>query len=169
VLVVSSGPEQVEVPDVVGSSEDEARTELEGAGLQAAVSTEETADEAAGTVLRQDPQPGGSVDDGSSVAIVVAEAPPEASVPDVVDQEQAAARAALREAGFDVRVRRESVDTLDQDGIVIDQAPVGGEQLREGSRVTIVVGRFDPPLDPEPTPTPTPTPVPTATPEAPAP
>ena len=169
VLVVSSGPEQVEVPDVVGSSQDEARTELEGAGLQAAVSTEETADEAAGTVLRQDPQPGGSVDDGSSVAIVVAEAPPEASVPDVVDQEQAAARAALREAGFDVRVRRESVDTLDQDGIVIDQAPVGGEQLREGSRVTIVVGRFDPPLDPEPTPTPTPTPVPTATPEAPAP
>ena len=61
-------------------------------------------------------------------------------------------------------MRREDVETLDQDGIVIDQDPSGGGQLREGSRVTITVGRFNPPLDPEPTPspeaTPTPEPVP---------
>jgi eukaryotic-like serine/threonine-protein kinase len=160
VLVVSSGPEQVSVPDVVGSSEDDARAEIEAAGLQAAVSSEETADAEPGTVLRQDPAPGGSVDEGSTVRIVVAEPPPEVSVPDVVDQEQAAARAALREAGFEVRVRREDVETPDEDGIVVDQDPVGGDQLREGSRVTIVVGRFNPPLDPEPTPSPEPTPTP---------
>ena len=55
------------------------------------------------------------------------------------------------------------MDTLDQDGTVIDQDPAGGEQLKQGSRVTIVVGRFEPPLNPEPTATPgeTPTPEPT--------
>jgi eukaryotic-like serine/threonine-protein kinase len=153
VLVVSSGPEQVEVPDVTGRAEAEARSALEAAGLRADVSQEESTEEEPGTVLRQDPSAGSEVDKGTSVAIVVAKAPPEVDVPDVLDQEQDAARAALRDAGFEVRVRREEVDTPDQDGIVLDQDPPGGEQLREGSRVTIVVGRFNPPLDPEPSPT----------------
>ena len=41
--------------------------------------------------------------------------------------------------------------------------PAGGEQRKKGSRVTIVVGKFEPPLNPEPTPTPeaTTTPAPT--------
>jgi len=94
---------------------------------------------------------------------VVAKAPPEVDVPDVVDQERDAARQALSDAGFEVRVREETVETIDQDGVVIDQDPAGGDQLRKGSRVTIVVGKFEPPLNPEPTATPTPsaTPVPT--------
>ena len=169
VLVVSSGPEQVSVPDVAGDDEAAARTAIEAAGLTAAVSEEESMDEEPGTVLRQDPESGTSVDEGTSVAIVVAKEPPAVDVPDVIDQQRTAARAALSDAGFRVRVRREVVDTLDQDGVVIDQDPAGGEQLRRGSRVTIVVGRFDPPLDPEPSPTPEPTPEPSPTPEAPAP
>jgi beta-lactam-binding protein with PASTA domain len=61
-------------------------------------------------------------------------------------------------------VQHENVDTIDQDGIVVDQSPAGGEQLRKGSKVTIKVGKFNPPLNPEPTPTATPTP--TVTPAA---
>jgi len=63
-----------------------------------------------------------------------------------------------------VRVREETVDTLDQDGIVISQNPSGGDQLRKGSRVTIVVGKFEPPLNPEPTASPEPTTTPEPTP-----
>ncbi len=162
VLVVSEGREQVSVPDVVGQQEDEARAALSDAGLRADVSEEESETEDPGTVLRQDPS-SGRVGKGSTVELVVAKAPPDADVPDVVDQQRDAARQALRDAGFKVRVREEAVDTLDQDGVVVDQDPAGGEQLREGSRVTIVVGRFEPPLDPEPSPSPEPsaTPVPT--------
>jgi beta-lactam-binding protein with PASTA domain len=158
VLVVSSGPEQVSVPDVVGDSEQDARSALEGAGLRADVSQEESEDEDPGTVLRQDPGGGEKVEKGSSVKIVVAKAPPEVDVPDVVDQKRDAAQKALRDAGFQVRVREETVDTLDQDGIVVSQDPAGGEQVKKGSRVTIVVGKFEPPLNPEPTPTATPSP-----------
>jgi beta-lactam-binding protein with PASTA domain/predicted Ser/Thr protein kinase len=160
VLVASSGPEQVEVPDVSGRSEDEARNALEAAGLRAEASQEESTEQEPGTVLRQEPGGGARVDKGSSVAIVVAQAPPEEDVPDVLDEQEDAARAALRDAGFEVRVRREDVETPDEDGIVLDQNPPGGQQLRQGSRVTIVVGRFDPPLDPEPSPTPEATPTP---------
>ena len=165
VLVVSEGPEQVSVPDVVGDREDDARSALEDAGLRADVSEEESEDEEAGTVLRQDPASGAKVDKGTSVSIVVAKAPPDVDVPDVVDQPRDDAEQALRDAGFAVRVRRETVDTLDQDGIVISQQPAGGEELKKGSRVTLVVGRFEPPLNPEPTATPEETPEETPTPE----
>jgi beta-lactam-binding protein with PASTA domain len=156
VLVVSSGPQQVSVPDVVGRQEDEARSRLEDAGLRADVTQEESADKDPGTVLRQDPVGGGKVDKGSAVKLVVAKAPPDVDVPDVVDQKQADAERALKDAGFKVRTRKQDVDTLDQDGTVVDQDPAGGEKLRKGSRVTIVVGKFNPPLNPEPTPTETP-------------
>jgi len=156
VLVVSEGPEKVSVPDVVGDKEDNARSRLEDAGLRAEVSEEESEDADPGTVLRQDPGAGKSVSKGSAVKLVVAKAPPEVDVADVVDEERDAAEKQLEDAGFEVRVREETVDTLDQDGIVIDQDPPGGDKLKKGSRVTIVVGRFEPPLNPEPTPTPTP-------------
>ena len=163
-LVVSEGPEQVSVPDVVGDQEDDARSALEDAGLRADVSEEESTEEDPGTVLRQDPSGGGRVDKGSQVKLVVAKAPPDVAVPDVVDQQRDDAEQALKDAGFQVRVREETVDTLDQDGIVISQNPTDGEERPKGSRVTLVVGKFEPPLNPEPTATPeettTPEPVP---------
>ena len=154
VLVVSQGREKVSVPDVVGKKEAEARSTLEGAGLRAEVTEEENEDKDPGTVLRQDPASGGKLDKGSTVKLVAAKAPPDVDVPDVVDQERDAARQALRDAGFEVRVREETVDTLDQDGTVISQDPAAGEKRPKGSRVTLVVGKFEPPLNPEPTATP---------------
>ena len=152
------------MPDVVGDREDDARSTLEGAGLRADVTEEESEDEEPGTVLRQDPGSGSKLDKGGTVKLVVAKAPPAVDVPDVVDDERDAAQKALRDAGFEVRVREETVDTLDQDGIVISQNPAGGDQLRKGSRVTIVVGKFEPPLNPEPTASPEPTTTPEPTP-----
>lgn len=161
VLVVSSGPQQVTVPDVVGRDENDARTTLEDAGLRVDVTEEENADKAAGTVLRQTPSAGGKVDKNSTVKLVTAKAPPDVNVPDVVDQKRSDAEKALKDAGFKVSVHEETVDTLDQDGVVVGQDPAGGEKLQKGSRVTIRVGKFTPPLNPEPTPTETPSPSPT--------
>jgi eukaryotic-like serine/threonine-protein kinase len=161
VLVVSSGPQQVTVPGVVGRGEDDARSTLEDAGLRVDVTEEVNADKDPGTVLRQTPAAGGKVDKNSTVKLVVAKAPPDVEVPDVTDQKRSDAENALRDAGFTVRVRKETVDTLDQDGVVTSQDPAGGERLKKGSNVTIHVGKFNPPLNPEPTPTDTPTPSPT--------
>ena len=118
------------------------------------MSEEESEDEDPGTVLRQDPGSGQQVDKGSTVKLVVAKAPPDVEVPDVVDQQRDDAEQALKDAGFEVRVREETVDTIDQDGTVISQDPADGEERPKGSRVTIVVGKFEPPLNPEPTATP---------------
>jgi len=132
VLVVSQGPEKVSVPDVVGDTEDDARSTLSDAGLKADVTEEVSEDKDPGTVLRQDPGSGQQVDKGSTVKLVVAKAPPDVEVPDVVDQQRDDAEQALKDAGFEVRVREETVDTIDQDGVVISQDPVDGEKRVRG-------------------------------------
>ena len=131
VLVVSQGREQVACRTSSASSEDEARSALEDAGLRADVTEEESEDEDPGTVLRQDPASGEQVDKGSAVKLVVAKAPPDVEVPDVVDQERGrgapgARRTRASRCGYATRPSTR----LDQDGIVIDQDPAGGEQRR---------------------------------------
>jgi beta-lactam-binding protein with PASTA domain len=166
VLVVSSGPEQVNVPSVVGQSQGEAESELRAAGLDATVTEQESEDEEPGTVLAQSPSGGASVDQGSGVRLTVARRPELSEVPDVVGESRAAATAALRAAGFIARVRRERVDTADEDGRVIEQNPSGETRREPGSTIFITVGRFEEPeaQDEEETPTPTPSPSPTPTP-----
>jgi eukaryotic-like serine/threonine-protein kinase len=157
-LRVSRGPQRVAVPDVTGESEENARSALEAAGLTVETNQQESEDQEPGTVLAQDPAAGERVQRGSSVTITVAQAPPPVEIPDVIGDQGDAAQATLDDAGFDVRVREQDTDSAEEDGVVIDQNPAGGEEREAGSRVTIVVGRF---VEPTPTPTPTPTATPT--------
>jgi eukaryotic-like serine/threonine-protein kinase len=151
VLHVSRGVEQVEVPDLVGDSEDEARSALEDAGLRAGeVTDRENADEELGTVLEQDPAAGGQVDRGSAVNLVVASAPPDAEVPDVIELQEDEARSQIENAGFAVSVRDRPVTNPDEDGVVLDQAPDPGSERPEGSTIRITIGRFES-ATPEPT------------------
>ena len=143
-LVVSTGAEQVTVPDVVGSTEDEARSRLGDEGLRVTVRREASQDEEPGTVLRQDPAAGREVDDGSTVTIVVAREPQEVPVPDITGETQADAVARLSDDGFRIRQRTQPVDSEDGDGVVISQDPAGGNAPR-GSTVTITVGEFTAP------------------------
>jgi serine/threonine-protein kinase len=156
-LVVSRGKEKVQVPDVVGSSREDAERTLQDAGFQVSASEEESEDEDPGTVLRQDPAAGAQIAKGKTVSIVVAKAPADVPVPGVIDATEDDATQALEDAGFQVEVERTPVETPDEDGIVTDQDPDPDTPRPKGSTVTITVGRFEP-ADPEPTATATPTP-----------
>jgi serine/threonine-protein kinase len=152
VLVVSRGPEQVEVPDVTGLDRSAAEDRLRDRDLDVEVREEESDEEAPDQVLRQDPQPGTSVERGATVTITVALEPSEEEVPDVVDRTASDAISELTGAGFRVDQRTESVDSPDEDGVVLQQDPPAGELRERGSQVVIVVGDFDPAenLDPDP-------------------
>jgi serine/threonine-protein kinase len=155
-LVVSSGPEQVEVPDLVGKDRADATDELTTAGLKANITEKETTDEDPGTVLEQDPKAGTQVAKGSEVKLVVAKAPPDVEVPEVVNQQRQAARDALHGAGFRVKETKQTVTDPTQNGVVLQQDPEAGGTAKKGSVVTIVVGKIAAAATPTPTPTPTP-------------
>ena len=158
-LVVSRGREQVAVPDLVGATREDAERQLRDAGLEAAFTERESADEDPGTVLEQDPPAGTEIGKGRTVDLVVAKAPAEVEVPDVGGQSEADATQALEDAGFDVATEEGEATAPEEDGTVIAQDPAAGGTLPKGAEVTITIGRFT-----EPTATPTPTPTPTVAP-----
>ena len=139
---VSQGPRVVEVPDVLDQSESSAVAELEGAGFEVQSAEAPSDTTPAGLVSAQSPGPGELAAPGSTVQITISTGPELASVPDVVGETSADARAIIKGAGFRPRTIFEDVtDPLD-DGIVLDQDPGGDSEARPGSIVTIVVGRL---------------------------
>jgi serine/threonine-protein kinase len=155
-LTVSKGKEQVAVPDVDGETEDNARSAIESAGLRVGKVTEEESDEDPGTVIGQSPAAGTKVAKGAAVDLTVAKA---VKVPDVVDETEEDATKALEDAGFKVRVRKQTTASPEEDGVVLEQSPAGDEERPQGSRVTIIVGELGT-ATPTPTASPTTTPVP---------
>jgi serine/threonine-protein kinase len=147
-LVVSSGKPQVQVPAVVGKSFDEAQSTLQAAGFKV-TRTDKESDKDPGTVLSQNPTSGGRIDAGSTIALTVAKAPSEVPVPDVTGEDAPAAIAALSGQGFVIDQQSKDVPTPDGDGVVLQQSPTGGKKAKKGSKVTIVVGKFNPNLNPE--------------------
>ena len=88
-ITVSSGRAQVDVPDVIGQSERNARSALRAAGLTAVTQQRTVTDPAQdGVVIEQRPGSGTQVDKGREVVIVVGvlEAvapPPDTTTPEV--------------------------------------------------------------------------------------
>src|SRR5690606_26756926 len=74
-LTVSTGA--VEVPDVVGQDEGQAKATLTSAGFQVKVIPQETEDADPGEVIAQSPEGGETAKKGTRVAITVAREPEE--------------------------------------------------------------------------------------------
>ncbi|PKQ27208.1 MAG: serine/threonine protein kinase [Actinobacteria bacterium HGW-Actinobacteria-4] len=148
-LFIASG--QVELPDLVGTSEAAARTELANLRLSPDIVDVETDEQRPGTVLSQDPRPG-LVPRGSTVTIRVAVEPKLKTVPNVVGQTEGNATNRLQADGFVVAVQTVSSETVSS-GRVISQNPSAGAQEPNGATVTIVVST-GPPSPPDPTPGP---------------
>ena len=95
-LVVSSGPPQVAVPNVVGLTQTAATSAITAAGLTVGtVTTVDEHDGAAGSVISQNPSAATQVNVGSAVALVVSSGPPQVAVPNVVGLTQSAATSAI--------------------------------------------------------------------------
>jgi serine/threonine-protein kinase len=150
-LFVSSGPEKVTVPDVVGLARDSAEARLDDEGLEVAVQEQES-DKTEGQVLAQSPAAGSRVDEGTRVTITVSKGKAKVDVPDVVGLSASAAVRRLRAANLNPVRHDRTVDSQDDDGQVLDQSPGAGVEADEGDSVVIVVGKFKEPAAEEPPP-----------------
>ncbi|HZC29792.1 MAG TPA: PASTA domain-containing protein, partial [Gaiellaceae bacterium] len=144
-LVISSGKPQVEVPDVTGQSFDEATQELARRGFRVQRNDQPSDSEDPGTVLKQSPGAGQSIDQGSTVQLTVARQPQDVEVTDVTGETQGDAVQRLSQDGFEIKIVEQAVPTQEDDGHVIQQDPSGGRHKR-GSTVTLTVAKFDPSL-----------------------
>jgi beta-lactam-binding protein with PASTA domain/tRNA A-37 threonylcarbamoyl transferase component Bud32 len=135
-LVVSTGVPKVEVPKVTGLQYDEAVQVLNDAKLEA-TKNEVFSQKPAGQVLAQDPKPGTEVAEGEVVTLRVSKGQETATVPDVLQQDQASAEAELQAAGFEVEAVE--VPSSEAAGLVVAQSPDPGVEAPKGSTVQINV------------------------------
>jgi beta-lactam-binding protein with PASTA domain/predicted Ser/Thr protein kinase len=138
-LLVSSGPEQVAVPDVTGLSRDSAETRLRDEGFGVSVAEQES-DVPEGDVISQSPAAGTELTRGETVTITVSTGRAQVDVPDVIGQSARNARSALKAAGLAPVTQERTVSDPAQDGVVIEQRPGAGTQVDKGREVVIVVG-----------------------------
>lgn len=148
-LLIADG--QVELPDLTGMTEEEARAALQALDLSSVIKTVESEDEEPGTVVAQSPT-AGLVPIGSSVEVSVAEEPSVKEVPNVAGRTEADARSLLEDAGFVVTVTYSESSTVTE-GNVISQNPSAGTQVAPGTTVTLVVAKAPAPVT-SPTPGP---------------
>jgi eukaryotic-like serine/threonine-protein kinase len=154
-LTISAGLPQVEVPFLVGSTQDEARNRLRTAKLTPEFVSKES-DLPQGQVLETSPPAGQSVAQNTTVTVTISKGPTE--VPNVIGLNRSDAIKQLVDAGFQYDIRGDDRSTEPR-GTVTDQIPKEGT-LSQGSTVTLFVSTYEPP-PPPPTDTPT---LPTETP-----
>jgi beta-lactam-binding protein with PASTA domain/tRNA A-37 threonylcarbamoyl transferase component Bud32 len=142
VLDVSRGAKQVAVPNVVGMSEDDAKTTLEQAGFQVSSTSAPADSTPEGIVSDQSPDGGTPATKGSTVTITVSSGPSTTTVPDEVGQDKQVAIDDLKANGFKVDVQNVACGDPNQDNIVQDQDPAGGSDAPSGSTVAIFVCKF---------------------------
>jgi serine/threonine-protein kinase len=141
-LYVSTGKEQVAIPDVSGQDPVTAANTLGAKDLttEQVNQPSDTVDD--GKVIGTNPPAGTSVPKGSKIQLIVSTGKEQIRVPNVVGLSRSDATTELQNAGFTVIVR--DVTSLDPNnaGRVIAQSPSADSKAAKGSAVTISVGRF---------------------------
>ncbi len=141
-LTISSGKEQVRVPDVTSTQVSQAQSNLEGLGFEVKIQQVDNP-AAVGTVVGQNPSGGQNADKGSVVTLQVAKAKP-ITMPNVINQDQNAARAALIQAGFsqeNISVVVDAPSGLFDRGRVWNTDPKPGAQVDASAKVVLHVRR----------------------------
>ncbi|MEG0016678.1 MAG: Stk1 family PASTA domain-containing Ser/Thr kinase [Gordonibacter sp.] len=138
-LTVSTGVEQIAVPDLVGKTTDEAKQLLKEKGLVPSIIEGQHSDTVAkGSVISSNPAAGTKVNKGDTVELVPSVGSEGTEVPDVVGQLEGAATTKLNNAGFKVTFDYTASDTV-AEGKVISQNPGAGTKLKKDESVNIVV------------------------------
>jgi serine/threonine-protein kinase len=142
-LWVSTGPAAVQVPDLKGRTEDEARATLGSAGLIAhePPGIRCSDDVEVGQVAKQFPDVGKLVQKNSEVRFDLANSPCTINVPSVRGRSVDEAQGILAGLKIKSRVSYETVSEQSQDGLVLDQ-DIEGTNTKPFT-VTLTVGKLD--------------------------
>ena len=139
-VINSSSPKDVQIPNVVNLTQEEAKQKIEQLKLKFAYKEEYNADVEAGHVISQDPQyiNNYSVKEGSTVTVVISKGMEQTKVPKVIGMEYSKAESALTEAGLEVEKVEETSQKVEA-GYVISQEIDANTEVQKGTKIKIHV------------------------------
>ena len=135
-LVVSSGPEDVDVPTLDGYTYDSAKQLLESRGLKVGEKEFQDSSLPRDQVINTNPPGPTTVPVGTEIRLIVSRG--QVSLPDVVGRSLDEARTVLKDLGLKVEVQEDPNASQDA-GVVTRQSPGGNQQVANGSTVTLTV------------------------------
>jgi serine/threonine-protein kinase len=136
-LLVSKGS-PVDVPDVTGEDPEDARADLEDAGLAVKIAPGRVNSEFdKGQVATQSPKADSQAAEGDTVTLTLSKGPEMIEVPDVTGDNVDDAKQTLEDAGFKVDEDRGLLGLFGD--TVKGQSVKGGEQAPKGSTITIKI------------------------------
>lgn len=152
-ISVSQGPDEIDMPNVVGSTKDAAVAELQSKGFTVTINEEDKL-EAAGTVVGQNPVAGTKLSSGSAVIIAISTGHVQVTAPDVRGMYPNDAVATLQAAGFNGEIKQET--QVGEYGKVVGTTLIPGTQYSSNTGITIYVGNTPAVVNPPATSTTTP-------------
>lgn len=131
----------VEMIDVAGMTEEEAKSELTSMGLEPSVVYEASSEVEEGIVIRSDIQEGTQLEAGDKVVLTVSGSEETGvEVPELLNRSLAEAVSELEADGFVIE-RKEGYSETVAEGNVMSQNPEGGTKAERGSTVTITISQ----------------------------
>jgi eukaryotic-like serine/threonine-protein kinase len=143
VLDVSAGERRTEVPNVVGLTQEQAQLALEKVGLTMGDVTAHESPLPRGEVLASTPVAGTQAVLPSIVTLVVSNGPVSITVPDLVGQPFAQAKATIEQLGLRTAVIEVDSASADPEGTIMSQSPAAGANVEAGTGISLkVAGRL---------------------------
>lgn len=132
------GPKNIEVPDVVGLTYNEAKTEIEDAGLRIAEGDPVKSNKVRnGEIAEQDPA-GGEMARARQVVTVCLNAGGSGTVPNLIGMPEDEAKELIESCGFKVGSVETKAGTKPE-GEVTHQDPKAGEEAEAGTKINLVL------------------------------
>ena len=129
---------QVQVPNLMNMTEENALSVLEQMGLKGNKIGESQSDAPAGTIISQEQTAGDKVDQGTVINYTVSAGTDSPTVPAVTGLSQSEAEAQIKALGLETSIQQSYSDTV-AIGKIISVDPAEGTQLSKGATVTLVV------------------------------
>jgi serine/threonine-protein kinase len=134
-LIISKGPEQVELTNFAGKTSDQAQSELTSAGLIVNSNYEYSETVEIGTVISQTPSDVSTIGKGETIELVISKGPSKIFIPNVYSLSKLAATKILEDLGFIVEFKY-----IANKKTVTNMVPKYGTAVTPGSTVTITLG-----------------------------
>ncbi|MEU6815682.1 Stk1 family PASTA domain-containing Ser/Thr kinase [Streptomyces sp. NPDC046860] len=134
----------LQAPNFVGNSLSQAQKMADNAGVQLGeIKREPCENQPKNKVCSQTPAAGSDVEKDDKIALTVSTGAPKVTVPSVIGLSFDDAREKLEGDDYQLTVKKELRVSSDTPGNVLDQNPVGGNEVQKGSAITLIVAKAE--------------------------
>ena len=133
--------EEVDIPEIMGLTKEEAEDALEMVGLVLEVTGTETSEQPENTVIKVIPEEGTTVKKGVTVSVVLSAGEEKLYVPDIKGSTVESAEIILGNNGFILGTTKEEFSETVPAGEIIGQDPLVNTSMPKGSAVNVVVSK----------------------------